>query len=503
MTSTHTQTSIPPSPKRGSDASPVGLRADYYDQTRMQSSDAILAKMAVRASLTADSAKLILAMVGLPARGKSFIAHKLHAFLNWSGSQTQIFNAGQKRRKKSEKTEAELLAEEEGPTSPQRERSAASFFDPTDPSAKAAREGIAMQTLDELLLWFDAGGEIGIYDATNSTRERRAAVQARAAAAAERAGHSVSVVFIESVCDEEALLEANMVAKVRASPDFKDLSEAAALADLRERIGHYERAYETVADEEGAYIKLYNLSSKVSANQVFGRMSTRVLPYLTALHIRERPVYLAALLPGEVDEEASLDDSFAHKLASWVARKGARLRLLSSTQPSAMAAARAVAGAAGAAVTHQSALNPIDRGGIAPEQKEQLLATMSAGLALPPRRAAPRRSLRLTRSAPCRDRHFQERFAGGGESFADLVRRLEPCLLEIEASMEPVLVLAHSGPCRALRTYFLALADVASCMGAATSVAARALADEAHSVVELVPTVGGGYTETVVDLEGP
>ena len=31
-----------------------------------------------------------------------------------------------------------------------------------------------------------------------------------------------------------------------------------------------------------------------------GRMSTRVLPYLAALHIRERPVYLAALLPGDV-----------------------------------------------------------------------------------------------------------------------------------------------------------------------------------------------------------
>ena len=48
-----------------------------------------------------------------------------------------------------------------------------------------------------------------------------------------------------------------------------------------------------VGDEEGAYIKLFNLSSKVSANQVFGRMSTRVLPYLAALHIRERPIYLA------------------------------------------------------------------------------------------------------------------------------------------------------------------------------------------------------------------
>ena len=89
---------------------------------------------------------------------------------------------------------------------------------------------------------------------------------------------------------------------MRASPDFKSLSEEEALADLRERIGHYERAYESVTDEEGAYIKLYNLSSKVSANQVFGRMSTRVLPYLAALHIRERPVYLAALLPGESSE---------------------------------------------------------------------------------------------------------------------------------------------------------------------------------------------------------
>ena len=60
-----------------------------------------------------------------------------------------------------------------------------------------------------------------------------------------------------------------------------------------------------MTDEEGAYIKLYNLSSKVSANQVFGRMSTRVLPYLAALHIRDRPVYLAALLPGDASLPSS------------------------------------------------------------------------------------------------------------------------------------------------------------------------------------------------------
>ena len=63
----------------------------------------------------------------------------------------------------------QAVAAAAGPRPMQRERSAASFFDPTDPDAKAAREEIAMETLDELLRWFEAGGEVGIYDATNST----------------------------------------------------------------------------------------------------------------------------------------------------------------------------------------------------------------------------------------------------------------------------------------------------------------------------------------------
>ena len=72
---------------------------------------------------------------------------------------------------------------------------------------------------------------------------------------------------------------------------------------------------------------------------------------------------------GESDDP--LDDSFAQKLAGWVRAKGGRLRILSSTQPAALAAASAVTGASAAAVTHQSALNPIFRGATAPERKEQ------------------------------------------------------------------------------------------------------------------------------------
>ena len=42
--------------------------------------------------------KLILAMVGLPARGKSYISRKLCRFLQWSGLKCRIFNNGEYRR---------------------------------------------------------------------------------------------------------------------------------------------------------------------------------------------------------------------------------------------------------------------------------------------------------------------------------------------------------------------------------------------------------------------
>ena len=37
-------------------------------------------------------------MVGLPARGKTYIAKKLARYLNWIGISTKVFNVGEYRR---------------------------------------------------------------------------------------------------------------------------------------------------------------------------------------------------------------------------------------------------------------------------------------------------------------------------------------------------------------------------------------------------------------------
>lgn len=41
---------------------------------------------------------LILVMVGLPARGKSYLAKKMARYLNWFGVRSKVFNVGIYRR---------------------------------------------------------------------------------------------------------------------------------------------------------------------------------------------------------------------------------------------------------------------------------------------------------------------------------------------------------------------------------------------------------------------
>mmetsp|Transcript_59833 Transcript_59833/g.129646 ORF Transcript_59833/g.129646 Transcript_59833/m.129646 type:complete len:457 (-) Transcript_59833:185-1555(-) len=452
---------------------------DYYDGVcdvtpSMSASPVLVA----RSQLTPDGAKLVVAMVGMPCRGKSSIARKLSAFLSWKGDNVRIFNAGRARR--------QLTDEQKTPNC------SAQWFDPSNNEAQAAKEEIAMSTLDNLLEWLTSEGDVGFFDATNSTSKRRSAISDRVSRASARSEIPIRILFLESLCDDPQILEQNALNKARTSPDFAGLSEAEALASLKERLAHYQRAYEPLQPPEGSYITVLNMSSYVVANQVFGRLTRSVLPFVCAIHTTERPIFLTALTPRDTEKEFSrlqnacmngdggacllvdeIDRDQATRLAAWLQGRmlqGQRLVVLASTQPAGLEAAAAVADKVGSTATHQSGLNPMDRGTRPLETEDE--SHMS----------------------------FTTRFEGG-ESYADLVHRLEPCLLEIEASTTAVLVIAHATPCRALRAYFLGLA-VSKCMMAASSPGARALSDAEPCVVELTP-VRGRYQETIHRLGPP
>ena len=176
---------------------------------------------------------IVLAMVGLPARGKSFISKKLERLLQWRGMAVRIFNVGERRR---------ALAQG---------RHDATFFSEAN---RSTREAIATGTLDEMVEWLrsEPGKAVAIFDATNSHISRRRIVSQ----ALREQLPGASLVFVESICDDEATVEHNLLQKVRNSPDYRQMDEAAALADLKKRIDEYQTQYETLTtQEEQPYIK--------------------------------------------------------------------------------------------------------------------------------------------------------------------------------------------------------------------------------------------------------
>ena len=76
----------------------------------------------------------------------------------------------------------------------------AGFFDPNNTRASKIREQVAMETLDELLVFLlEQGGSVGILDATNSTIQRRQTLFDHI----KEKEPKIGILFIESVCEDK------------------------------------------------------------------------------------------------------------------------------------------------------------------------------------------------------------------------------------------------------------------------------------------------------------
>ncbi|KXT12412.1 hypothetical protein AC579_10282 [Pseudocercospora musae] len=349
--------------------------------------------------------KLVIVMVGLPARGKSYITKKLARYLNWLQHDTRIFNVGERRRVVAggpnalEKTRSQQVRDErhdstresmaaittpsvvdqheplarsptnnsdgqkhsvaqiilngetklEAPATPakekqdsiacmngntnhdreepQRKQSLATlvmardapeikeakiqeekeeeeeeednmeqnsaFFDPQNKKASMIREQVAKQTLDDLLDYIlDQNGSVGILDATNSTLQRRKMIMDHIR---DRAGPQLNVLFLESSCVDQDLLEANMRLKLNG-PDYKEMDPVIALEDFRKRVQEYEKAYVPLGEYEEKhnmpYIQMVDVGRKVISHQIKGFLMAQANYYLLNFNLAPRQIWI-------------------------------------------------------------------------------------------------------------------------------------------------------------------------------------------------------------------
>ncbi|KAK0146846.1 6-phosphofructo-2-kinase/fructose-2,6-bisphosphatase [Merluccius polli] len=338
----------------------------------------------------------MIVMVGLPARGKTYISKKLTRYLNWIGVPTRVFNVGQYRR---EAVQTYKNFE---------------FFRADNEEAMAIRKACAAAALKDVAAYF--------------TKEQG----------------QVAVFFVESMCDDPDIIAENIQQVKLGSPDYVDRDTEEAMRDFIQRIKCYEATYVPIDDERDrklSYIKIFNVGSRYLVNRVQDHIQSRIVYYLMNIHVTPRSIYLSRHgeselnLLGRIGGDSGLSprgQRYAKALAGFIEGQNiSNLKVWTSHMKRTIQTAEAL----GVQYEQWKALNEIDAGVCEELTYEEIQENFPEEFAL-------------------RDQDKYRYRYPKGESYEDMVHRLEPVIMELERQ-ENVLVVCHQAVMRCLLAYFL------------------------------------------------
>uniref|UniRef100_A0A3Q3WGC7 6-phosphofructo-2-kinase domain-containing protein n=1 Tax=Mola mola TaxID=94237 RepID=A0A3Q3WGC7_MOLML len=359
----------------------------------------------------------MIVMVGLPARGKTFISKKLTRYLNWIGVTTKVFNVGQYRRDAAGSYNS------------------FEFFRPDNSEAMKIRRYDA----DDLLFQKESVVRLfKVFDATNTTAERRDVILGFAK------DNGYKVFFVESICDDPEIIAENIKQVKLSSPDYTDCDKEEAAADFLKRIECYKMTYVPLDDSKDrnlSYIKIFDVGSRYLVNRVQDHIQSRIVYYLMNIHVTPRSIYLCRHgeselnLVGRIGGDSGLSPrgaKFASALGAYMRGQSIRdLKVWASHMKRTIQTAEAL----GVQYEQWKALNEIDAGVCEEMTYEEIQENCPEEFAL-------------------RDQNKYRYRYPKGESYEDLVQRLEPVIMELERQ-ENVLVICHQAVMRCLLAYFL------------------------------------------------
>uniref|UniRef100_A0A5B6YJM8 Putative 6-phosphofructo-2-kinase/fructose-2,6-bisphosphatase n=1 Tax=Davidia involucrata TaxID=16924 RepID=A0A5B6YJM8_DAVIN len=402
----------------------TNLKLDSETKNAMPAAAGAVAAAAIADQMLGpkEDRHLAIVLVGLPARGKTFTAAKLTRYLRWLGHDTKHFNVGKYRRLKHGTNQS------------------ADFFRGDNPEGMEARNEVAALAMDDMIAWMQEGGQVGIFDATNSMKNRRNMLM-------KMAEGKCKIIFLETICNDERIIERNIRLKIQQSPDYAEEPDfEAGYRDFKNRLENYEKVYEPV--EEGSYIKMIDMVSgqggQIQVNNISGYLPGRIVFFLVNTHLTPRPILLTRHgesrdnVRGRIGGDTVISDTgeiYAKKLSNFVEKRLRNERAASIWTSTLQRTILTASPIVGFPKIQWRALDEINAGVCDGMTYEEIKKNM-------PEEYESRKKDKLRYRYP------------RGESYLDVIQRLEPVIIELERQRAPVVVISHQAVLRALYAYF-------------------------------------------------
>ncbi|CAK3808612.1 6-phosphofructo-2-kinase fructose-2,6-bisphosphatase [Lecanosticta acicola] len=388
------------------------------------------------------SGRIVIATVGLPARGKTHTSVALARYLRWLGVKTHIFHLGDYRR-------AFVGAKGDVPDD--------YFHVNASTSSVLLRNKILKKCREDIFHFLNhENGQIAIYDAVNPL------AQGRRALAKEFEKHNVQTMFIENTCTDERIIEENVRSVKISSPDYIGWSPEDAVRDYLNRINARIPHYESVEEKDLHYVKMINAGERVVVNAcAFGYLSQRIVFYLLNLHIKSRQTYFVRAGTARDEEnykgDASLSaegQDYARKMSEALLahREAERQSMIKQGAPESTALKPLTIWTSTRKRTVETAAY-LEQKGYRVRQRSQM-SQLNPGVC---EKLSERRIRELFPEEVSKHEQdpYHHRYPRA-ESYHDLAVRLEPIILELEREQNDLLIIAHESVLRVLYGYLMA-----------------------------------------------
>lgn len=400
--------------------------------------------------------KFCICLCGLPGRGKTHLSRRLASYLSFFHAvPVEVFNVSEYRRRMFGVVTDSF------------------FFHKDNEEAKELRNKV---NADVNAAVFDflkkTPNGIAILDSTHATYERRATIV--------NLIHSTGakIMFLEISCDNTLVLEKNYANVISGSPDYEGVEKKEAEKDYASRVAAYEQCFETInsgkypVEARWSFLKCDSHRQHFEIHNVKGYLQLKVVHFIISMRTEAHQFFLSRHgqseynAVGRIGGDSGLSAhglAYAHKLAEFVEENICHDAEMGRARPARLWTSTMRRTKETAQFVKQSKLAIRDDDDPTLEHEwvqmrprawhhlDELFAGACDGMTYEEievqfpeefeRRSKDKLAYRYPR----------------GESYLDVIARLEPIVIEMERHREPLLIVGHQGILRIIYGFYMGL----------------------------------------------